>query len=271
MAHQRKNLNFSGRNDLQKCRSQTQIGTSEGTHALNLVKLVSSKGPVLTPSFRINFGLLSSKDRSGPKTWSTWSSHPRQRTDKIWSTCVFGPLGGRTLPFALLQGTQSKGNQKQGKGPWNVTWVHYLKNRKKNPARHVQANVVQEAVLELSTVHNFWTVTHTSRCHKSAYLDEPCPDLPEMPSRKFLRSCTDCQIGTCTKHSVSLFRSCRLSGFGVWFVFVPIFSVFLYVRRVCLCSLILHWARNTSAREKVEGIGTRNSFHRPAFVGPEIV
>ena len=218
----------------------------------NLVKLVSSKGPVLTPSFRINFGLLSSKDRSGPKTWSTWSSHPRQRTDKIWSTCVFGPLGGRTLPFAPSPRDPKQRQPEARQGTLKCYMGPLLKEQKKNPARHVQANVVQEAVLELSTVHNFWTVTHTSRCHKSAYLDEPCPDLPEMPSRKFLRSCTDCQIGTCTKHSVSLFRSCRLSGFGVWFVFVPIFSVFLYVRRVCLCSLILHWARNTSAREKVE-------------------
>ena len=37
--------------------------------------------------------------------------------------------------------------------------------------------------------------------------------------------------------------------FGVCFVFVPILSVFLYVGCVRLCYLILHWARNTSARE----------------------
>ena len=47
----------------------------------------------------------------------------------------------------------------------------------------------------------------------------------------------------------SLFHSCRFSGFGACFVFVPILSVFLYVGCVRLCYLILHWARNTCARE----------------------
>ena len=171
----------------------------------------------------------------------------------------------------LLQGTQSKGNQKQGKGPWNVTWVHYVKNRKKNPARHVQANVVQEAVLELSTVHNFWTVTHTSRCHKSAYLDEPCPDLPEMPSRKFLRSCTDCQIGTCTKHSVSLFSFLPFEWF--WCVIClcsNLFSILVCSSCVSVLPNLALGAEHLRTRES-GSIGTRNSFHRPAFVGPEIV
>ena len=63
---------------------------------------------------------------------------------------------------------------------------------KKNPARHVRASVVHAAILELSTVHKIRTVSHTSRYQKSAYLEEPCLDLLEIPSRKSLRSCTIC-------------------------------------------------------------------------------
>ena len=63
---------------------------------------------------------------------------------------------------------------------------------KKNPARHVRASVVHAAILELSTVHKIRTVSHTSRYQKSAYLEEPCLDLLEIPSRKALRSCTIC-------------------------------------------------------------------------------
>ena len=76
--------------------------------------------------------------------------------------------------------------------------------------------------------------------------------------------------GACTKHFFALFHSCRLSGFGVCFVFVPILSVFLYVGCVRLCSLILHWARDTCAREKVEAWEPETLSTGP-LLGPEIV
>ena len=44
----------------------------------------------------------------------------------------------------------------------------------------------------VKTVHKIRTVSHTSRYQKSAYLEEPCLDLQEIPSRKSLRSCTIC-------------------------------------------------------------------------------
>ena len=55
-------------------------------------------------------------------------------------------------------------------------------------------------------------------------------------------------FGASAKHSTSLFAV--LSGLGACFVIVPIFSVFLYVRCVCLCFLSAR-ARDTCTPEKV--------------------
>ena len=63
---------------------------------------------------------------------------------------------------------------------------------KNNSARHLKPPSCMEPFLELSTVHKIRTVSHTSRYQKSAYLEEPCLDLLEIPSRKSLRSCTIC-------------------------------------------------------------------------------
>ena len=86
--------------------------------------------------------------------------------------------------------TTSKCNQK-GRNQRMLQYRSVLKEQKKKTMSHVQAMSFY-AVLELSTVHNFWTVSHTSRHHKSAYLYERYLDLLEMPSQKFLRSCTTC-------------------------------------------------------------------------------
>ena len=86
--------------------------------------------------------------------------------------------------------TKSKCNQK-GRNQRMLQYRSVLKEQKKRPWRTCKP-MSQNAVLELSTVHTFWTVSHTSRHHKSAYLYEPCLDLHEMPSQKFLCSCTTC-------------------------------------------------------------------------------
>ena len=140
------------------------------------------RGWVLTPE-----NGCSSSERTISDT-ENWCGRIRCENLAIW-VCVWTCFWKTTCTD--IRNRSNKQMQPERQEPENVAISIRTKRAEKKTVTHVQAHVVK-CRLELSTVHNFWTVSHTSRHHKSAYLYEPYLDLLEMPSQKFLRSCTTC-------------------------------------------------------------------------------
>ena len=105
--------------------------------------------------------------------WNTWlvdGIFTKQRTGPFTKNLVFGLLlcvwtcSWRGPVLTPKTGRPKANATRSNAGSRNVAiWVH-AKRSKNIPARHAQAHVVC-GVLEFSTVHNFRTVTHTSRYH----------------------------------------------------------------------------------------------------------
>ena len=108
-----------------------------------------------------------------------------------------------------------------------VQFGSMLKDQKKFP-RGTCKPMSCKAVLELSAVHKIRTVTHASRCHKSTWLEKPCSDLLEMPSQKFLRSCTICSGRPVLTPKILVFRPAPLENlfFGPVFRPAPLENLF---------------------------------------------
>ena len=122
-------------------------------------------------------------------------------------------------------------------------------------------------------------VENIGRKPKSVLLRARAPDRNENATVEFVSSCFKFWakrelLASFLVLVPSIFFHCFI--LAVWVVLVCVLSLFqsfqffLYVDCVCLCFLILHWAWNTSAQEKVDAWEPETLSTGP-LLGPEIV